>query len=731
MKTDPKIQDGQLPSFFSGDCSKSARQIMDEPNFNFTGLHTAKASNKKEGKLVFFCTSYLICKEVPGAPSPARVVDSGSRSVNLSWSPPSNDGNAPVSSYRVLMINSTDSWLNVGGIRSVEVGVPHAHITGLLPSSSYLVRVVALNAVGLSSPTNELTLLTDHEPPTQPPTNVRVAPVSSTSLRITWQPPEDTPAQQSGLGYYVGYKVGNSSEPFRYKDLESTSASLYRPELMLTDLQKYTSYAITVQAYNTAGVGPISDPITATTQEDGAAGALTSIFLSITFSNITAFSKFLKSSQQTFFSLFKNFPVIRCNGSRDRIFHDYSLPSELSEKSVTTLSSQLMGLRHYTNYSITVNAYTRRGDGLRSDPIFCITHEDVPGPVERLKALSVDGQSILVSWLPPEAPNGQIIKYTLHMDQPQQPLVIRGNNDNNWGTGSSSWDNGNSWNEIDNDANGRSWVVSGSERQYLVTGLTVGSVSRYSFYVVASTTIGDGPIGLHVNQVPSQDAPAAIASFSDKIVSVYKEEIRLPCHVIGNPAPTRTWAYNSDEVVSLSGGRVREVPDGSLLIADIKASDFGNYSCRASNIHGSDAITYQVKVHVPPMTPLVYVSDVTSNTLTVRWRNTHDGGIPVLGYYLYMKREFGEWRRVEVPAEADSYTLTGLQCGSRYQVYVTAYNHVGTSDKADSIPTKTLGRSPIVPAQSSFIRVNMTSITLNLASWLNGGCPITSIVVEY
>ena len=38
---------------------------------------------------------------------------------------------------------------------------------------------------------------------------------------------------------------------------------------------------------------------------------------------------------------------------------------------------------------------------------------------------------------------------------------------------------------------------------------------------------------------------------------------------------------------------------------------------------------------------------------------------------------------------------------------------------------------PMIPAQSSLLRVNATFISLNLASWLDGGCPITSMVVEY
>lgn len=38
---------------------------------------------------------------------------------------------------------------------------------------------------------------------------------------------------------------------------------------------------------------------------------------------------------------------------------------------------------------------------------------------------------------------------------------------------------------------------------------------------------------------------------------------------------------------------------------------------------------------------------------------------------------------------------------------------------------------PQVPPRSSLISVNVTSVSLNLAAWLDGGCPITSLVVEY
>lgn len=40
-------------------------------------------------------------------------------------------------------------------------------------------------------------------------------------------------------------------------------------ELILGDLAKYTRYTIVVQAFNQVGHGPLSEPISAQTMEDG------------------------------------------------------------------------------------------------------------------------------------------------------------------------------------------------------------------------------------------------------------------------------------------------------------------------------------------------------------------------------------------------------------------------------------------------------------------------------
>ena len=66
-----------------------------------------------------------------------------------------------------------------------------------------------------------------------------------------------------------------------------------------------------------------------------------------------------------------------------------------------------------------------------------------------------------------------------------------------------------------------------------------------------------------------------------------------------------------------------------------------------------------------------------------------------------------------------------------FQIF-KAINDFGVGERTETISARTQGTAPISPASSrDFLRVNSTSIVLNLSKWQNGGCPISSFVVEY
>lgn len=49
---------------------------------------------------------------------------------------------------------------------------------------------------------------------------------------------------------------------------------------------------------------------------------------------------------------------------------------------------------------------------------------------------------------------------------------------------------------------------------------------------------------------------------------------------------------------------------------------------------------------------------------------------PIHGYSVHYKPEYGDWDTVQVPPQTEKYTLEKLLCGTRYQVYVNAYNRL-------------------------------------------------------
>ena len=59
-------------------------------------------------------------------------------------------------------------------------------------------------------------------------------------------------------------------------------------------------------------------------------------------------------------------------------------------------------------------------------------------------------------------------------------------------------------------------------------------------------------------------------------------------------------------------------------------------------------------------------------------------------------------------------------------------NDFGVGERTETVSAQTMGSAPIAPLSSiDLIKVNSSSIVLDLVSWLDGGCPITSFVIEY
>ncbi|XP_022239605.1 Down syndrome cell adhesion molecule-like protein Dscam2 [Limulus polyphemus] len=86
---------------------------------------------------------------------------------------------------------------------------------------------------------------------------------------------------------------------------------------------------------------------------------------------------------------------------------------------------------------------------------------------------------------------------------------------------------------------------------------------------------------------------------------------------------------------------------------------------------------------------------------------------------------------VNISGDQNTYTFSDLSCGSQYQVFLVAFNSAGKGEPCDTVHTKTLGGAPVAPSNSLALSYNVTSVTVNLESWEDGGCPLLSYQVRY
>ena len=102
--------------------------------------------------------------------------------------------------------------------------------------------------------------------PASPPENVNVVNISSTAIRVSWDP---VPLiDQNGVitQYEVEYNQTTFSEVSMYNTTTVNSTTLM---VDLTGLEEYVVYSIRVRAYTSVGAGPYSDVVMERTQQDG------------------------------------------------------------------------------------------------------------------------------------------------------------------------------------------------------------------------------------------------------------------------------------------------------------------------------------------------------------------------------------------------------------------------------------------------------------------------------
>uniref|UniRef100_T1JP33 Down syndrome cell adhesion molecule-like protein Dscam2 n=1 Tax=Strigamia maritima TaxID=126957 RepID=T1JP33_STRMM len=629
---------------------------------------------------------HLSVKDVPKPPKNLKLLESSNRTVSVSWSLQDakiSPTKRHIIQYKRIAANWKDGALNY----SAPGKLNSAKLSKLLPSQKYHIRVLAENEVGFSEPSNQIEVKVADEAPDGTPNDITVMAIDTNTLKISWEPPVKD--QWNGIirGYYVGYKVVGSTAPYTFKLIEVPDDYMNTLSLTITDLVKFTHYSIVVQAFNDGGKGPMSKEVVAVTSESVPSKAPVDIRCSVLGS-------------QSIHITWQPAPFNTIHGVLQgyKVFYKptkYESPqngkTQATFKTSSTTKITLYKLLMYTNYSIQILAYTKKGDGIKSDPIYCRTLEDAPGPVADIKVLPASQTSILVAWQPPEHTNGAITKYIIYIKDDMETISQR--------------------------------EVNGNEHYYEVNLLKHGE--NYEIWVSAATAVGQGPKSRSISQSPGMEKiPARVAVFNSVIVTIQDKDVKLPCPAIGIPEPRKNGpVMKSKRIVALS--------DGALLIKDIQRHESENYTCHVENERGDDLVTYSVIVQTVPEAVTLDIALTTTTSIDILWKAKNDGSTPITEFKLVYKNDNMAWKTLDLEPHIESYRLENLRCGTQYQLYMLAVNNIGEGKATSVITTSTKGGAPIIPEKQFLIDEGSSFITLNLNSWQTDSCLIKYFVIEY
>ncbi|KAJ1530753.1 hypothetical protein ONE63_005607 [Megalurothrips usitatus] len=646
---------------------------------------------------------HLQVQDAPGRPQDVRVLEAGSRKVKLTWLAPQDDRSAGgvgggAASYSPALQYSGedgDSWRP-----RPSVTEQRAVVDDLSPATVYRLRVVAENELGAGEPSDAVTVRTDSEAPAGEPQGLAVTAVSSDTLSVTWSAPPRALWHGEILGYYVGYREHGLSRPGGQGHNFSTVAA--RPDgsgsALLPGLKKYRKYGVVVQAFNEKGPGPMSPEEVAQTMEDAPGAPPQGV-------------RCESRAPQSLLVEWQPPPLLQQHGVLQgyRVYYENTEEwppgvIETDTKVVSDTHAELHGLQRFANYSVRVWAFTRVGDGVRSKPIHCVTEEDVPDAPADIKVMPSSASSLVVSWLPPARPHGRLTGYVVY----RRALDAPGGREQD-------------------SAKHR---LPPTATSYEVTNLNKGV--SYEFWATASTRVGEGHSTSVAYAQVSADVPAAVVSFGQRVSVRRRGSVALPCVVVGVPTPRRSWS-RADGVLAV-GDAVSVGLDGTLRITDAQRQHSANYTCTATNANGSDQIVYSVQVQVAPGAPTVRVASTSSSSVQLQWTVSDTGGSAIRGYLLNFRREEGEWEERTLPADATSYRLTGLDCGSQYQLQMMAVNAVGSGPASGPLVARTDGGAPGRPAAAEFLELpsgGAGGVGLRLGAWADNGCPIATFSVQY
>ncbi|XP_051809701.1 receptor-type tyrosine-protein phosphatase F isoform X22 [Acanthochromis polyacanthus] len=331
----------------------------------------------------------------------ARMLSASTMLVQ--WGPP-EEPNGQIRGYRVYYSSDLTAPLSAWQKHNTDDS-SLTTISGLTPDITYSLRVLGFTSVGDGPPSDILQVKTQQGVPAQPSSFEAEAELD-TRIVLTWLWPVQDPITKYELQYWEAGSENKIHKTFN-------PAGSYAVEGLKPD----TLYRFSLAARSEMGLGVYTQPIEARTAQSMPGAPPRK--LEVEAINSTAIRVTWKPPMQgKQHGQIRGYQVIfsRLENGEPRgqpNIMDVALPeAQWNIEESTEHEAIIGGLQSETTYSVTVAAYTTKGDGARSKAKVITTTGAVPGKPTMMISTTM-GNTALMQWQPPKEMVGELMGYQL------------------------------------------------------------------------------------------------------------------------------------------------------------------------------------------------------------------------------------------------------------------------------------------------------------------------------
>ncbi|XP_051785971.1 receptor-type tyrosine-protein phosphatase delta isoform X22 [Erpetoichthys calabaricus] len=193
--------------------------------------------------------SQITVKALPKPPGTPVVTESTATSITLTW----DSGNPEPVSYYIIQHKaklSEEGYKEIDGVATTRYSVG-----GLSPYSEYEFRVVAVNNIGRGPPSEPVETRTAEQAPSTAPRQVTARMLSSSTILVQWEEPEEPNGQIQGYRVYYTMDPSQHVNNWQKHNVGDTRITT------ISGLTSQKTYHIKVLAFTSVGDGPLSSDI--------------------------------------------------------------------------------------------------------------------------------------------------------------------------------------------------------------------------------------------------------------------------------------------------------------------------------------------------------------------------------------------------------------------------------------------------------------------------------------